>query len=116
MRLVVAVEDHLAIVFEDRREGLPERLEARVVGYDGVVVAAVVMGVDDGVGAFGSYVVYVGDEGCLVSGVGSAGHGAGDDAFHEDGDAWDVLALDISGKEEYCTEDIEAFSNESIDG
>lgn len=87
MRLVVAIEDHLAIVFEDCGEGFPEGLETGVVGDYVAVVAAEVVGIDDGVGAFGGYVVYVGYEGGLVGCVGGAGHGGRDYALHHD---WDT--------------------------
>lgn len=59
MRLVVAVENHLAVACERGSEGFPEGLEAGIVGYNVAIVAAEVVGVDDGVGPFCvGYVVY----------------------------------------------------------
>ena len=52
MRLIVAIEDNLAIASENSSKRFPESLKPGVVGNDVTVVAAVVVGVDDGIGTF----------------------------------------------------------------
>ena len=88
MGLIITIEDHFAVVFENGGKSLPERLEAGVVGDDVVVVAAEIVRVDDGVGTLGGYVVDVVYEGRLVGCVGGASHGGGDNALHHDWDTW----------------------------
>lgn len=53
MRLVVAIEDDLAVRREERSGCGPPGFEAGIVTDDIAVVSRVIVGVDDGVGACG---------------------------------------------------------------
>lgn len=53
MRLIITIENHLAISIKLGSEGLPECLETGVVCDDVAVVTPEIVRVDDGIGAFG---------------------------------------------------------------
>lgn len=80
--LVVGVEDDEGVVLELCRDVLPPGFEARGVGDDGMVEAAVVVGLDHGVGAFGGDVVDLFGEVAEVVFVEGAGEGVGSETLH----------------------------------
>jgi len=92
MRLIVAIEDDFAIPSENSSKRFPESLKSSVVGNDVAIVAAKVVGVDDGIDTF-----CVGDivddacETCFVCCVYGAGHLGGDYSFHHDGNSCQKL-------------------------
>lgn len=83
MRLIIAIKDHLAVALENSSECRPECLETCRIRNDVAVVAAEVVGVNNGIGSFsiGDVVYDIGETG-FVGGVDGSGHGGGDYAFH----------------------------------
>lgn len=95
--LIVSVKDDLAVALELGSKVLPPRLEVRGRSDDLVKVAAVVMRVENNVGAFAGDVIHDCGQVLQVSGVKGAGYGAGVCAFHAELDTEGVVTLRDEG-------------------
>lgn len=95
--LVVGVEDDPVVGLEGRGEVLPEGREGDRVGDDAALVAAVVVRVEDDVLAARRDEVDGGGEVGEVGRVKGGCEGCDGHAFHEEGDAEDVVAVGDEG-------------------
>ena len=103
MVLVIGIEDDEVVILVLGRDVLPPGLEARDIGDDVAVEAAVVVGLDHGVRALFGDIVDLRGEVAQVEGIEGSIEFVGSEALHEEVKADEVHAFVNEGLEEWVS-------------
>lgn len=115
MWFIVAIEDYLVVALEEGCCSGPPSLKTCVVCDDVSIVTSEVVGIEDGIGAFGGNIVEVLNHGVSVSCISATSHYSGNETLHHDGNTCVLLACFRQREYDELTECIHAFPDQSID-